>query len=906
MPITRWLSIVLLSFILAGCGGGGSLEKDGSTVGDGNGDTDDSSGEVIEQAITVDVDFADRIVTANAPLEITATVIGSDGLPVVRQEVNFTTTLGAFIPSTGTALTDANGVASIELTAGSIEGAGTVVAVYEEGSDKLGFYTAGDEQPSNESSANIAIKILQNCPDNWLNVDRNTFELDPSLCNENNNLIGQQAIIYTKVTKPGSNNPAGNVLVNATTTLGTLLPESLTAKTDPFGVAVLNLLPGSSSGVGQVTLSSEGGNATSLFEINAVQVGVNLATGLSVGEVLSAGSTTIITAEIVDSSGELFTAPLEVQFTSACAEEASPKAIIDDVVTSIGGTASATYKADGCNGVDAISATVVTGGNVATKTININVAAAQTGSISFVGASNQVLAIKGVGGQSLTENSLLTFQLLDVNGNPVSQKRIEFSLSQNPGGASLDNTFQFTNNEGLASVNVRSGKSAGVLSVTASHQLQGGASTQGNIISIVSNDLTVTTGIPDQDSFTLAAETFNTESLNLAGILVNLTVYAADHFNNFVPDNTAVYLATEGGAVGTVDGEQFSDLLLCRTVDGVCTAQWRSQNPIPYHHSIYKNAVEDKCDRFFGQAAPCSLGIRESQLDQNGDLITYLDDNGAPITLEQAPSQAPIDYPLGGRATVLAYAVGEESFNDVSANGEFNQNEFDSVLQDLPEAFIDFNENGIFDGAAVAPTNPIDSNGGENEWYIERSGALDNGQYDSGDGIYNGLLCSDEAFAVGACTTDTVNVRSTTELVMSGSTPYIRAVTALDDCTLSDGINLEPSDLAGMCDINLIDISDSTPYSAISVTIYFSDIHNNPLPAGTTVNVTADNGVLRGLTEYTVISTSQKVPNSVSVNITKEPQANDVDTGYLYIEFETPSGVKTQYTVMTILDEPNT
>ena len=123
--------------------------------------------------------------------------------------------------------------------------------------------------------------------------------------------------------------------------------------------------------------------------------------------------------------------------------------------------------------------------------------------------------------------------------------------------------------------------------------------------------------------------------------------------------------------------------------------------------------------------------------------------------------------------------------SDVSANGEFNQNEFDSTLQDLPEAFIDFNENGVFDGNLPAPTNPVDSNGGEDEWYVERSGAQDNGQYDSGDGIYNGLLCSDEALAANACTRETVNVRARSELVMSGSTPYIRAVTALNDCSLS-------------------------------------------------------------------------------------------------------------------------
>lgn len=901
MPLMRLLSISLLSFFLTACGGGGSLEKDGGTIGDVTGETD---GGTIVQTANIEISFEDRSVTADSPLEITATVLGADGQPVQRQEVSFTTTLGSFIPATGSALTDTSGVATIELAAGSVEGAGTVIATYEDTSSKLGFYTAGDEAPSDDSSANIDIKILQNCPDNWLNIDRDAIELNFSDCSENSNLVSQQAIIYAKVTKAGTNTPASNVLVSATTTLGVLLPESLTAKTDAFGIAVLNLLPGSSSGVGQVELTSQNSVASALFEINAVQVSVDLSSGIGSSAILSAGSTTVITAKIVDINNNLFTTPLEVQFTSACAQESTPRATIDSVVTSIGGIASTTYKADGCNGVDTITATVVTGGNVAVQTININVAAAKTGSIAFIGATNQVLAIKGAGGQTLTENSELTFILLDINGNPVGQKQIDFTLSQNPGGASLGSVSGDTTSEGFVTVNVRSGRAAGVLSVTASHQIDSGDTSENSLISIVSNDITVTTGVPDQDSFTLAVKTFNTESLNEAGVTTDLTVFAADHFNNFVPDNTAIYIASEGGAVGTIDGEQFTPLLLCRTTDGVCNAQWRSQNPIPYHYSIYQNSVVEKCDRHFGKAAPCSLGIRESQLNTSGNLITYLDSSGAAITLSEAPALAPIDYPLGGRVSLLAYSVGEESFNDVSANGVFNQNEFDSTLQDLPEAFIDFNENGVFDGELAAPSNPVDSNGGENEWYVERSGALNNGEYDDGDKIYNGLLCSDEALTAKACTRETVNVRARSELVMSGSTPYIRAVTPLNDCTLNSGIGLEASDMAGMCDINLIDISNSTPYSAISVTIFFSDIHNNPLPAGTTVKVTSDNAVLKGLTDYTVVNTAQKVPNSVTVNITKETEPDAVDSGFLYIEFETPGGVKTQYTVMSILDEP--
>jgi hypothetical protein len=91
MPLTRLLSIIWLSTLLIACGGGGSLEKESGTVG---GDTGGTGGDVVEQAIQVELDFEDRIVTADNPLEVVATVTGSDGQPVVRQEVSFTTTLG--------------------------------------------------------------------------------------------------------------------------------------------------------------------------------------------------------------------------------------------------------------------------------------------------------------------------------------------------------------------------------------------------------------------------------------------------------------------------------------------------------------------------------------------------------------------------------------------------------------------------------------------------------------------------------------------------------------------------------------------------------------------------------------------------------------------------------------------
>ena len=62
MPLTRLLSIILLSSLLIACGGGGSLEKETGTVG---GDTVGDNAVLDTQ---VELNFEDRIVTANNPL----------------------------------------------------------------------------------------------------------------------------------------------------------------------------------------------------------------------------------------------------------------------------------------------------------------------------------------------------------------------------------------------------------------------------------------------------------------------------------------------------------------------------------------------------------------------------------------------------------------------------------------------------------------------------------------------------------------------------------------------------------------------------------------------------------------------------------------------------------------------
>ena len=151
------------------------------------------------------------------------------------------------------------------------------------------------------------------------------------------------------------------------------------------------------------------------------------------------------------------------------------------------------------------------------------------------------------------------------------------------------------------------------------------------------------------------------------GETTTITVRLADHFGNPVPDRTAVNLITEGGSIGSLG------LGSCLTVEGACTATLTSQQ------------------------------LR----------------------------------PTNGRLNILAYAVGEESFTDLDGDGYASKvNRADGTSElfdangfatDIPEAFLDSNENGIRDAT---------------ETFIDFNR---NAAYDAPDGNYNGVLCNESA-----------------------------------------------------------------------------------------------------------------------------------------------------------------
>ncbi|EGI73444.1 Ig domain protein, group 1 domain protein [Pseudoalteromonas distincta] len=505
---------------------------------------------------------------------VKATVLDGDGIKVEGAVVNFSSTLGNLIPSIGTALTNENGIASLNLTSGTVEGAGLITAQYEGVEKTLGFYTRGDAVNPDQSTADINFKILQNCP-----VDFKTTR-DASLCEEVTSISGDSsAILFIEVTNEDSTTPLTQALVTATTTIGSITPSTGTAITDANGIALLDIVPGQDVGAGEITVSVLDSNLTKAFQIAAVDIEISISSSIADDELLAAGATALISIEI-SKDGELYTTPLTVEFSSGCVS--SGQASIDETVTSIGGFARSTYRPLTCVGGDIITATVITGGDTVSANTTINVSPANIGFLQFIDVTEPVIALKGTGGADRTEISEVTFKLVDSNGNDLASRTVNFELSTAVGGITLGTASAITNASGEVKTSVLSGSIATPVRVIASSEEE----VEGNtvVVTAPSDILVVSTGIADQNSFSLSRSIFNPHALNVDGNTVAVNARLADHFNNPVPDGTAVTFITEGGVIEPS----------CTTTNGACSVTWTSSNPRPFTDSMYENTIAQK------------------------------------------------------------------------------------------------------------------------------------------------------------------------------------------------------------------------------------------------------------------------------------------------------------------------
>jgi hypothetical protein len=675
------------------------------------------------------------------------------------------------------------------------------------------------------------------------------------------------------VTVTRGNNPVEGEVVSADTTIGVVKPDSGTALTDANGVATFRIEAGDALGAGVITVTAGDDSATFNFQVGEADLRVGsrdalgnfvegvLASGIGDASLPPGGSTTI-TAVVVDDDGEGVDA-VEVQFSSGCAvADPATAELTPSVITNNGGAATATYTAKGCIGSDTVTAAVV-GGNTQQATTVLEIANAPASSISFLSAEPANIALKGTGGLGRQEFSNVQFQVFDTTGMAAQGVTVTFSLNTNVGGLTLTNADPATgeatavsNAEGIASATVLAGNVATSVRVRAVIDSDGGE------LSTFSDQLLISTGLPDRDSFSVSVEKLNYTGGNVDGRVSSVNIRLADKFNNPVPDGTAVVFTTEYGAIGSG----------CATtgnpVEAGCSVDHVSQDPrLP----LYDNVFPEQVKTIFNTACPSLL-------------VEEVDPGTGDVALAPAfrACPDPLGDTFGRRSSVLVHAIGEETFVDLNANGFYDEGE---PHGDLPEAFLDDNEDGVFsradaycDGMPVPASVAACSDNATDDYCVSGSEEIfvdfnSNGCYDSVtavdpngagvSGMYNGTLCPVEGDGL-YCSRDLVHVFDNATIVMSND--------SFDYFLTRNGIGYNGS------------LRDGESY-----VLYIADVFNNRPASGAVVSVSAEGCDLGSAEAVTLSNSNAKGAFGLGISLLT-PDNGEPATGIVTVQVTLPEG----------------
>ena len=590
------------------------------------------------------------------------------------------------------------------------------------------------------------------------------------------------------------------------------------AVTDLNGQAVAILSTAGDSNPRTITVTSTVGSKSAQVKVDvaasvpptSISMGSGTGTGfkpnvLGLGSSsLSVGGSTSVTVTLVQSGGTLYDKPASITFNSPCVAAGTAAIQPAATATTSTGQLTVTYVAKGCAGSDQIQATAAVGSQNLLATGTVTVERANVGSIAFVSATPTNIALKGTGDVGRPEVSTVVFRVFDVSGGPRAGATVNFTLSSTVGGINLTAASGTSDAQGNVQATVNAGTVATTVRVTA--QVVGSSN-----ISTQSSQLTVSSGLATQGSFSMAPVCANVEALEYDGTIAPLTVRLADRFSNPVPDGTAVSFMAEAGSI-----QAQCTTGTTATEGGLCTVNWRSSNP-------------------------------------------------------RMPD---------GRVSVLATAIGEESFVDADGDGVFSTGDTFRKLasgglpaHDLGEPWLDLNENGSYEV-------------GEPFYDFYNNAALGQaGLRDGPDGTFNGPQCKEPNI-------DPVTLLSRCpDLVADPARKY--APIGVQGIIIMSGSHARMSALDG----GTIAPKSIALKQSGTVTVWVRDINGNPMPGGSTVTGTiSGSGLTLGDPSTFTMGCSAQSPNVQTPGLTVfsfNLTATAVGSGLLTISVKTPKGNET-------------
>ena len=248
--------------------------------------------------------------------------------------------------------------------------------------------------------------------------------------------------------------------------------------------------------------------------------------------------------------------------------------------------------------------------------------------------------------------------------------------------------------------------------------------------------------------------------------------------------------------------------------------------------------------------------------------------------------------PLNGRVTVLAYVQGLENFTDSNGDGQYTctstSNAPGTIYRPLLDTCISGGESFVDQGDPFLDVGLITSVVGLHAQ--GRYGSLD-GSYDNPNGDLPVPYERTTYSAAGNNKWGLNYIWRSTEITLSGKTSYIKrqvcdGTTPCRDWVASDGIE------------NIVVTSTPTGCTAVNVALRVYDLHNNPLPSGTTVSVVDADEVATSTMAPGIVPSTADIGGTIHM-FTVKPDLQTCKLGSFGFRTSTPFGNGTVHTFTT-------
>jgi hypothetical protein len=407
MQFTRMLGGLLLATLMAACGGGGGSA--GTTSGSGsNGSPTIAVEPTIGLALVGSTGTSTTTVGGLTPVYARATVRDSSGAPVGGVVVTFgvASTLARFIPSSGTALTDSNGLASVQILPAAADSAGAGVLTAD-------VAVAGKDA----KQATLSFQVPQSSA-----VDPSTAKvtnfvllLDKSTLKNS----GVETAKLTVVAVDANNNVAVGAKVNVATDANTVFtPDAVV--TDSQGQYTGHVGIGGDKSDRQVTLAVTVNGVTKQTTLQIVGSKVTLQ---AVPPTPAPGQTVVLTTKLTDSASNPIPGVI-VTFGGTI-----PALQGQTVKTDSSGSAVKSFTAPATPDIYTITASGsgVSAADYQLQVFNTVIPAAviPAGAVPSLSASPNVLAVNSAGASA--SQSTLRFLFVDAANRPIPNVRVRFA-----------------------------------------------------------------------------------------------------------------------------------------------------------------------------------------------------------------------------------------------------------------------------------------------------------------------------------------------------------------------------------------------------------------------------------------------------------------------------------------------